>query len=615
MFNEIKSFIIQNRQSLDLYSCVVQNIKYVDLSDISVVSVSVDNCHEQKIAFDVIVDAEIEVKDYNRHNDYDDLVNQWFLLTCSGDLACSLDDFKISNITVYNKKNYHDKAMSDALVPYIRSEQLEDFATEFLQANYPEALNIPMYLDPMELAKRMSLDVKLTRITKKLSVFGASFFRDCDTEYYDQDANRMLPVHVKARTIFVDREAYYLRNLGSVNNTIVHECVHWHFHQKAFALERLYNEKASQIKCQVVGGVKDSNERGSTDWMEWQANSLTPRIQMPLTTFKMKSQEFIQKYKKEYGTNELIDVMETVIRELALFFGVSNCAVKIRLIDMGYDEAIGVLTYIDGGYVKPHVFKQCYINKNQTFSISQEDALLESVFSPKLREDLKNDKYKYIDSHFVYNSPKYITMENGEPCLTKYARLHIDECCLIFDLKVKSVNKYGETYYTECVLFRDAESNITFEAHYSNENQEHKLQASHFKKYSEDVLSVIKSLPNSFPKTLDAVIKWSEMTEEQIAEASDLSTRHIQRLRKDDSQNATMETIVQLCIGMKLPTQLAMHLVEKSGNSFRANDKDFAYQFLLMGYNQQSLYDCNEFLKGVNLPLLGRAAKEEQKTN
>ena len=103
------------------------------------------------------------------------------------------------------------------------------------------------------------------------------------------------------------------------------------------------------------------------------------------------------------------------------------------------------------------------------------------------------------------------------------------------------------------------------------------------------------------------------MTEEEIAEASDTSTRHIQRLTNNEKQNVTMETVMQLCIGMKLPTTLAYALIEKSGNSFRANDKDFSYQFLLMGYNQRSLYDCNEFLSSVNQPLLGKTAKEMQK--
>ena len=88
---------------------------------------------------------------------------------------------------------------------------------------------------------------------------------------------------------------------------------------KAFELERLYNSSATKIRCQVVGGIKDG-ERDATDWMEWQANSLAPRIQMPLGMFKTKAFEPIREYRKELGTDELIDVLEPVIDELAAFF-------------------------------------------------------------------------------------------------------------------------------------------------------------------------------------------------------------------------------------------------------------------------------------------------------
>lgn len=610
MFSAIKSFVIQNRNFLDLRSRTLDSISYVELSDIKILNIYIYDQPELKISFDVILDAELDLSDYNRHNDSFDIVNQWFRLSCTGDLECSLDDFAINEVSVFDKKKHQDKPLSETLVPYIRKEELDDYATAFLSANYPEALETPVYLDPMELAKRMALDVKLTCITKELSIFGASFFQDCESEYYDKKADSMKPLQIKAGTILVDENAFYLRNLGSVNNTIVHECVHWFFHKKAFALEHLYNENISQIKCQVVGGIKDNNYRSTTDWMEWQANSLTPRIQMPLKTFKIKAQELISKYKVKLKTIELVDVLEPVINELAQFFGVSICAAKIRLIDVGYSEAIGVFTYIDGKYVKPHAFKKNSITKKQTFSISKKDALVQSVFSPELKKYLQEDKYKYIGSHFVFNSPKYIASDNGELSLTEYARLHIDECCLIFDLTVKAINKYGEDYYTECVLFRDAASNITFEAKFSSENKGHLSDTEQYKRYIQDVLSIAKTLPNNFPEALDTLIKWSELTEEQIAERSDLSTRTIQRLRNDDTQNVKLETVLQLCIGMKLPFQLSKALIERSGNAFKTNEQDFSYEFLITAYSGRTLYECNEFLRGIGQPVLGKTAKE-----
>jgi Zn-dependent peptidase ImmA (M78 family) len=88
-----------------------------------------------------------------------------------------------------------------------------------------------------------------------------------------------------------------------MNNTIVHECVHWVLHRKVFELERLYNAEATQIKCMVVGGIKDSKIRTATDNMEWQANSLAPRIQMPINHFQSKAAPSLRNIVPEYGSS------------------------------------------------------------------------------------------------------------------------------------------------------------------------------------------------------------------------------------------------------------------------------------------------------------------------
>lgn len=84
-------------------------------------------------------------------------------------------------------------------------------------------------------------------------------------------------------------------------------------------MERLYSREASRIRCQVIGGIKDS-KRSEIDWMEWQANSLTPKIQMPINQFKNKAFEYIGQYQKELNVTDLIDVIEPVIDELSQFF-------------------------------------------------------------------------------------------------------------------------------------------------------------------------------------------------------------------------------------------------------------------------------------------------------
>ena len=606
LFNAIQSYVEENYDRLDLRLYRIRNIGGIELSDIEVKSLSVSDLPDMRIECHVVVAAELEVRESDYHYDETEYCTQWFMLKCSGDLDSNLDDFLISSVAEYTSKNRTSKPLSDSLVPIITKDELETVATDFLRRYYPEAIKSPIAVEPHILAKKMGLSIIVRDITKDFSVFGQIYFHGCDAEFYDKTNDKMVQTQVEARTILVDPKAYFLRNLGSVNNTIVHECVHWDLHRKAFELERLYNSSATQIKCQVVGGIKD-NERDATGWMEWQANSLAPRIQMPLAPFKMKVHELIRRYRDEIGNIHLIDMMECIIDEIALFYGVSRCAAKIRMVDVGYDEAIGVFTYIDGHYVRPHCFKNGFIRKDQTFSISIKDALIESAFNPELKKKLESGNYLFVDSHFCFNHPKYITVnDQGETVLTDYARFHMDECCLVFDLRIKSLNKYGEEFFTECVLYRDAASNIVFEAHYSSDNKENPNQAVMIKQYNTELLNVARKLPATFSGTLNALIEWSRMTEEKLAEAASISEKTIQRLRNDEPDNVTIETVVQLSIGMQLPPVLSGCLLKASGKSFMMTEQHIMYQFLLTSCYTKSIYECNNILEAQSLKQLGR---------
>lgn len=277
------------------------------------------------------------------------------------------------------------------------------------------------------------------------------------------------------------------------------------------------------------------------------------------------------------------------------------------MVDVGYDEAIGVFTYVDDHYVRPHCFKNGFIRKDQTFSISIKDALVESAFKPELKKKLDSGNYLFVDSHFCFNHPKYIKVnEKGETVLTDYARFHMDECCLVFDLRVKSLNKYGEEFFTECVLFRDAASNIVFEAHYSSDNRDNPNHTDMIKQYNAELLSVVNKLPATFSGTLNALINWSEMTEEKLAEAAFISEKTIQRLRNEEPDNVSLETVVQLAIGMQLPPVLSGYLLKASGKSFMMTEQHIMYQFLLNSCYTKSIYECNEMLVAQNLKQLGR---------
>ncbi|MGS0744533.1 transcriptional regulator [Clostridium sporogenes] len=597
VFAAIQSYTTDNYDDLDLRLYRVRNIGGIELSDIEVKFVSVNDLPGMKIEFDVVVETELEVRESDYHYDESENCRQWFMLTCSGDLACNLDDFTISSVTEYTSKNKQPKPMSDSLVPIIHKEQLESVATDFLRRHYPEALKTPMAIEPQVLAEKMGLKVEMREITKDFSVFGQLYFHDCDAVFYDEDSDEMVQTHVDARTIIVDPKAFFLRNLGSVNNTIVHECVHWDQHRKAFELERLYNNSLTRIKCQVVGGIKD-NSRDATDWMEWQANALTPKIQMPLAMFKTQAFKYIKQFRTELGTSELIDVMEPVIDALATFFCVSRTAAKIRMIDAGYEEAIGTFTYIDGRYVKPHRFRKGALEKNQTFSIGAEDAAIQGLTNPTLSALVRDGSYQYVDAHFVLNHPKYVTQDIfGETVLTDYARNHMDECCLIFDLSIKSGCK--ERYHSECFLNRDEASDIAFDIVYGRGYQhaspEKKAEMLAAKLMEEN--RIYGELPTNYHTSLKIVREWKDVTFKELAERTMVNERTIRRIVNGEEQGS-LNSIILICLGLHLPPNISSHIIRNSPFSLNFNnDSHIWYNFALTHLYPKSMDEIRAFLQ------------------
>lgn len=599
-----ESFLDTNLDSLGIEFKRIHRVGDTEIYDVKVEHVWVEDKPGMEIHFDVAVSIWLETHEGDYHyDDYEENI-VWIMIHCRGDLDKNLDDFEILNVAKYNGKSRVQNPMDDALVPVINKNQLEDAAEQFLRKHYKKALLEPMWLNPLELAKNMGLTVRYENITKDGTVFGRSFFCDCQADLYNPVADEMYQEHIPAGTILVDKKTAFLSVLGSVNNTIVHECVHWDKHKKAFALVRLYDNSLSNIGCKVIGGVA-GNRRDSIDWMEWQANALAPRIQMPITMFKKKVEQLISKYRREMKVYDMIDIIEPIIDELVITFGVSRLAAKIRMLDAGYEEAAGAFIYVDNRYVKPHKPSNGSLDRNKTFSISARDAIFESKFNPELAAVLADNEYVFVDSHFVLNTPLYLEMDSfGKQSLTHYARNHMEECCLVFDLKLKT--SVTEHYHTECFLNRDKSSDITFEAHYSDKSKTAKNQVQMIKDYNADVLSIAKKLPMNFSGSLDALIGWAEMTEEELAEAADMSEKTIQRLRNTEPDNVTIETVMQLCIGMKLPPVLSACLMKASGKSFMMTEQHIMYQFLLNSCYHMSIFDCNEMLTAQGLKPLGR---------
>src|SRR5690625_979554 len=608
LFDALQDFISNYSDKLDIRLNLVEEIDEIELSDIVIKNVYVEDLPGSFIAFDVLIEAYIEVSDTNKRVvDEREIGEQWFILECLTNMESNFQKFKIKQIEVYNQKKNRSKVnnkLSEYFVPIIKKEEFEKVAEIFLKEYYPESLITPTPIDPILLATKMNLKVLNRTITKDGSVFGQIYFKDTKTSFYDESTKSYVQEYIESGGGGVDSECYFLQNLGSYNNTIVHECVHWHLHKKAFILKSLFAEEITKFNCKVLGGGQ-GNEKEYIDWMEWQANSLAPKILMPLNMFKQEAHSIIRELMEEYKTDDLLVIIEETIDKLAGFFGVSRLAAKIRMIDAGYEQAMGAFNFIDGRYIPTHSFKHGTLERNQTFSIGAVDAGILSLIDTNFAKITSGGRYVYIDSHFVLNTPKYIEKDLfGNLTLTNYARHNMDECCLVFTITVRSGERIGTIYHSECVLNRDENSPFDFEInfHHGFENSTPDKQLAYLEKVVKENNEIYKKLNNDFCDCLKTVRDWRGYTFKEIAAKIPMEERQIRRIFNGESKGS-IQALISICLALYLPPEISFHILNLSQPLSPVDESHQWYKFILTYYPGKTVQEAREFLKNYNVTL------------
>ena len=603
LFDELEDYIAGHKSDLRNKYSRLHKLGTVEFSDMDIKTVHVDDGHEMDISMEIVVSASIIVKEGDYHYDEEDEIEEWYSISAKGNLSRRLSDFEICSISPYQKGGYQRlNPLDPDFVPQMVKHELDKIAENFLLKYYPEALLQPVWVDPDVLVSKMGLKKEVCSITADCSVFGRIYFHDTDAPFYDEENERSITRYVEAGTIFVDPQVFFLRNLGALNNTIVHECVHWEYHRKAFELERLFDSKLTQIECQVVGGIR-GHKWSKSETIEWQANTLAPRIQMPAEMFRKKAEQVIRQYKNRAGTSSLIDIIEPVIDELAQFFCVSRAAAKIRMVNLGYEEAAGAFIWIDGHYVKAHTWKKGFLKNNQTFTVDEETILSLAICSYDLRDTEECKYFIYVDSHLVLRNSMYIKAdENGFLALTDYALRHMDECCISFELSIKG--GHYKSYHTECFLNRSQDAQVIFECKYSGglEHAKKGRQIEVLGDLIDEEMTVYNSLPNNYVGCMDIVRKWRKMTYIEIAEETHVDEKTVRRVFHGES--GSIERLATICLSMQLPPTISQHIIKKSPWSFNLIKKEHqTLLFALQHYYAHRYAVIEEFLqrRGVAL--------------
>lgn len=277
-----------------------------------------------------------------------------------------------------------------------------------------------------------------------------------------------------------------------------------------------------------------------------------------------------------------------MVKETAAVYGVSQNTVKYRLASLGCDNMDGVHNYVDGRFIPAYSYAKGSLKKGQTFTIEFKQLLQLCRSNRDFQEKFASGSFVYAEGHICRNDKKY----TDGVSLTDYARSHMHECCLVF------TKKYGETTYIyQEGSLKNEEKTVGFYVNYDGKCQAEKSATVEdpFTAFSR-IQNMIDEMPKEFNGTLEYHMERLGWTNAKLAEECRISERTVTRLLANPYPNAKVQTIIALCLGMKLDPQISHDLIRKSYVSLPPTDECNAYRVIVDYMYLAGIEACNNAL-------------------
>lgn len=606
LFARAKSFLIENRREIDLSTRRIRHPRnYIELMDIDIYAIYSSMLANNRLEMEIVLIAFVEVSEcYKGELEVDDK-SIWLSVMADLVLDNGIQSFHVKSVDLKEQNRRCSQSLSRSGVPHIKKVDLDGLAQTFLEKYYPKALISPTKVDVLDVVSAMNLSIMETKLSSDFSIFGKMVFKDTVIDTYDHN-NQLVKRTISKGTICADEEVSLKRNQGSLNNTIIHECVHWEFHRIYHEIQMLLDENHDSVSCRTVENLADSAKWTDLDRMEWQANHLAAKILMPRKQTRQKIADLYRSLSVIYNDLSKVEVTTEVVDGLATFFGVSKQAAKIRMIELGYKEAHGVYNYLDDRYLRHYSFEIAAFEDKQTYTISFKELCYQYFSNVSFKEAMDSQKFLFVDNHVCLNNDKYIEAYDNTVIMTDYAYEHMDECCLRFGFSERntkssiSPDQFNEYVLNRAIVKSVYDIKVDFMEDMGNSGLVNSLSPDSFKKVLQKVTHLLTETPLPFQEALKFHRKRKSCPQEILAENIQVDVQTYRQYEKDEEKRPNLTRLVAIAVTLKLFPNLSEDLVAKAGYVFRLNEKDIALKVILTTCYMKSLEECEAHLREVN---------------
>jgi Zn-dependent peptidase ImmA (M78 family) len=477
--------------------------------------------------------------------------------------------------------------------------------------------------------KRMFLTVYTNQqLSDNGDILGTIAFFDGEVDVYDPGTKSYIGFSVKKGTVLVDCT---IDNEGRGNNTMAHECVHWHIHRNYFNnLRRKAADSDIAFRCPTRISDGDDATRDE-ERMEKQARGIAPRILMPKKSTQIKLQELFASHSIPKDGKHRIAVLTEIVDELAEFYHVSKVSAKYRMVDLGFmsrEDAEIIYNFNTAPCIvdfSEHPLTVKTSSRPLTRHISIEQAFYEFSRNDAFREILQSGMFRYVDNAFVINDPKYIRRDNdGTFKLTPYAVKNPQECTLLFEYTVSVTGDHEklpasmigfltrvETEYKKLPRYYPNVQNDTV---YDTAKAREQAQQKAFENVREEFGRFMASKQAINPATTF----WDRV--EQIREAKGFSKNKFKALSGMDDQTVsrlgkggkvTMRNGIAACFGLDLDVSEAKELLALAQLALGKDKESLAYEYVLSMFQGCSLDERNDVLQALGVEIIGVRSKDK----
>jgi len=490
-------------------------------------------------------------------------------------------------ITEYDNrvKTRSRSRLDEYLVPVMNKRHFDEYAFNFLEKHYKEALEEDMKINPEKLVENLGFNLRYEALSSDGSVSGTTVFRDKWVSTYQ--GKRVVKKHIPHNTVIVSKKEEIEKR-----SIILHECVHILSHNLFYELQYYYRQLLSSYsEGRNLNFVKNTDCEG-LKWAEAQANAIPPHISMYCERVFELVENFRDKQDRNVDNTDHAG-LRSLIDRIAQTYGVSRNSAKKRVIELGYKQARGVYEWGYMGYAEDFdVPEDCPDDYTYTLSLYEMSKILgKSILFDKY---VYSGAFIYADGHLVLNLPKYVVKRYDKYYLTDYAKANMSECCIPFK-RIYSNRSYN---YTVGELNKD---DTDFFCQYELEAETRKK----LDKAREDYLLKKYYLDNdgknmSVGDTIRYHMTRLDMTVESLSERTGLGIRTIIGLRGNSGHAPKLETILAVVVGLGLEDMFCMDLLEKANLTHMTKSETYQLYRLMVSVKPDiSVYQINEYLTHI----------------